>query len=222
MDFKSTQTNSTSNRGNQNKSSALTYKAGTVTHASAQLIIPKAVSAKLSTISEKYGLPLNISDVTLQDSTPENVKALRTITTLMHNNSQLLPEILKLIKQLLRAEIKLATFHKKLNEAALEHQTEMDKTTADIFLQMAGYAANGAKLQHRTNTRNDLITKRNQAYENYYQNSVFGDASRVIDAEYQLMASDSKVFADAKIARKTASSERKQAARAYIDSAFAN
>lgn len=222
MDFKNKHTSTASQNKQKAKTSQQGYKAGQVTHASAKLIIPPAVSGKLALISQKYGLPLDLSSVSLGDATPDNVKALRNITSLMQTNSQLLPEILKLAKQLLKAEIQLATFHKKITKAALEHQVEMDKTTADIFLQMAGYAAKGAKLQHRTNTRNDLITKRSEAYAAHYENSVFGDASRIIDTEYQLMASDSQVFTDARIQRKKSDSERKQAAHAYISLAFAD
>lgn len=222
MDFNKKQDQSRNTGSTKKQSSALTYKAGSAVQASSTSMLPKPVAAKLMEISKSYGLPLDLSSITLQEATPQKVKALRGVVSLIANNSQLLPEILKLAKQLLNADIKLSGFHKKLTEAALEHQTTIDKDTADIFLQMAGYAAGAAKLQYRTNTRNELIDKRRIAYENLYENSVFGNESRVIDAEYELLASDRQILADSKIQRKKATSERKQAARAYIDQAFEN
>lgn len=98
----------------------------------------------------------------------------------------------------------------------------MDKNTAEIFLTMAGYTAKAGKLEHRTNTRNNLIEKRNQAYANHYQTSVFGNQSQIIDAEYQLAASNSKILTESKVKRLELNSERKNLAQEYIDQAFAN
>lgn len=221
MDIRQQQTQ-TNNRNSQNKKgSALTFKAGKATNASSALIIPQAVSTKLTEISSIYGIPLNIGAISLSEATPENVRKLRAITQTISNNSKLLPEMLKLIKQLLGAEIKLSQFHVKLTKAALKHQESIDKDTADIFLQMAGYASKAGKLQHRTNTRNRLIDRRNAAYEDYYTNSVFAEQSRIIDAEFQLAASNNKIMADSRIQRKEFQSKQKEKALSYIDSAFA-
>lgn len=222
MKFNGNQTRNSSRSGESKQPKKDKFKAATVTQVSSALMLPPAVSAKLSQISTAYGLPLDISAISLQTCTPESVKALRNITNLMSNNSKLLPEMLKLIKQLLKAEIKLSDFHKNLTKAALEHQEKIDKDTADIFLAMAGYTAKAGKLEHRTNTRNSLIEKRNQAYANHYETSIYGNQSQIIDVEYQLAASNAKVFTESKTKRMQLNSERKELARAYIDEAFTN
>lgn len=196
------------------------FKAGTVQQASAALMIPPEVSSKLSNLSKVYGLPLDISQISLQNCTPANIKSVRQITDLMASNSKLLPEMLKLIKQLLNAEIKLAEFHKKLTKAAVKHQESIDKSTADIFLMMAGYRAKSSKLEHRVNTRDKLMDKRTQAYEKYYQNSVYGDAAQVIDTEYEIAASNSKILAESKTQRIKFNAEQRQKAQEYISQAF--
>lgn len=222
MKFNGNQTRNSKGSGESKQPTKTKFKAASVTQASAALMIPPAVSAKLSQISAVYGLPLDVSAISLQSCTPENVKALRKITSLMSENSKLLPEMLKLIKQLLKSEIRLAEFHKNLTQAAIKHQESMDKNTAEIFLAMAGYTAKAGKLEHRTNTRNNLIEKRNQAYANHYQTSVFGNQSQIIDAEYQLAASNSKILTESKVKRLELNSERKNLAQEYIDQAFAN
>lgn len=222
MKFQPNQASKSKAKADSKQPSKNVFKAATVTQASAALMIPPAVSAKLSQISSAYGLPLDVSAISLQNCTPENIKALRSITNLMSENSKLLPEMLKLIKQLLKAEIKLGEFHKNLTQAAIKHQESLDKNTADIFLAIAGYKAKAGKLEHRTNTRNNLIEKRSQAYATHYQNSVFGNQSQIIDAEYELAASNSKILTESKVKRLELKSDRKQAAQEYIDQAFAN
>lgn len=221
MDIKNKPKQPSDNKSNGSKKSSLTFKAAKATNASSALMLPLPIQSKLSEISAIYGLPMDIGKITLHDVTPTNIQALRKITTLISSNSQLLPEMLQLIKQLLNAEIKLSAFHAKLTKAAIKHQEALDKDTANIFLTMAGYAAKGAKLQHRTNTRNELIDHRTKAYDTYYQNSVFGEQSRIIDAEFQLAASNQEIQADARIQRKTLKAEQKEKALTYITSAFA-
>jgi hypothetical protein len=233
MDIKPKQTKNNSVDNSQNAIAPTTtqinpqpiknqFKAGQINQASAKLMIPPAISAKLSAISKTYNLPIDLSAISLQNATPENIKALRSVTDLLAANSKLLPELMKLTSQLLKADIKLGQFHANLTKAAIKHQEKIDKNTADIWLAMAGYGAKSSKLEHRTNTRNQLIEARNQAYGEYYQNSVYGNELKVIDAEYQVLASNRQILADSKIQRKNSAQERKQKLQEYIDSAYSS
>ena len=152
--------------------------------------------------------------------TPENINATRKIVEMLEQNSKLLPELMQLASKLLKSEIKLAEFHKNLTKAAIKHQEKIDQETAEIFLMMTGYYAKAGKLEHRTNTRNQLIQKRAEAYEQYYQDSVFGNESRVIDAEFQVMASNNKILAESKTKRVQMTAQRRQELKAYVDSAY--
>lgn len=196
------------------------FKTGAVQQASAKSLIPPAFAAKLSHISQVYGLPLDLSSVGLDQATPENIKAMRGVIDLLSANSKLLPELMKLTNQLLKADIKLAEFHKQLTNSAVKHQVKLDKTTSDIWLKMAGYAAKSTKLEHRTNVRTALIEKRSQAYANYYQDSVYGAESAVIDAEYEVLASNQKILSESKTQRLQNAQERKQKLQQYVDGAY--
>lgn len=204
------------------KAGAGKYKAGVVQQASAALMIPPAIGAKLSAISKSFGLPIDLGQVSLGDSTPENIKSLRKITDLLTGNSKLLPELMKLTNQLLKADIKLSEFHVNLTKAALKHQEKLDKSSAEIWLAMAGYQAKSGKLEHRTNVRTALIEKREAAYESLYQDSVYGAESRVIDAEYAIASSNRKILADSKAQKMESINQRKEKLKAYVDSAFSD
>ncbi|MBG1259644.1 hypothetical protein [Nostoc commune] len=141
---------------------------------------------------------------------------------MLSSNSKLLPELIKLTAQLLKADIKLAEFHKNLTKAALKHQERIDQETAEIFIAMARGGGKATKLEHRTNVRNSLIEQRTAAYTNYYQDSVFGSESQIIDVEYQLLASNQKILSESKQAKMEFSNERKQKLKAFVDSAFTN
>jgi hypothetical protein len=185
-------------------------------------MIPPALQVTLDTISKKYGLPLNLNEVDLTDNLPEKIKATRKIVDLVKGNSKLLPELLKLTKSLLKAELKLADFHKKLAKEAIRFNEQMDKATADIFLAMAGYKARSAKIEHRTNVRVQLKERRQQAYANYYQNSVFGSESALIDTEMEVLASNQAILTEARGERITFESERRQKLQEYVNSAYQN
>ena len=185
-------------------------------------MIPPAVGSKLTAISKSFGLPIDLGQVSLGDSTPENIKALRKITDLLTGNSKLLPELMKLTNQLLKADIKLSEFHVNLSKSAIKHQEKIDKASADIWLAMAGYGSKSGKLEHRTNVRTALIEKRDAAYESYYQDSVYGAESRVIDAEYAIASSNRKILAESRTQKMETINQRKQKLKAYVDSAFAD
>jgi hypothetical protein len=150
----------------------------------------------------------------------ENIKAFRTIVDMVEGDSKLLPEMLKLVKKLMKSEIKLAQYHRGVVTASIQHQKKIDKYTADIFLKMAGYQANATKREHRTNVRNLIKEKRTQAYSNHYQTSVFGNESQLIDVEFERLASDNKVLTESKTSRIEFNSERKNKINQYVDSAF--
>lgn len=196
------------------------FKAGKVARASAALMIPPAVQSKFSAISKAYGLPIDLSQISLHSATPENIKALRNITELLTANSKLLPELMKLTAKLLKSDIKLAEFHVNLTKCAVKHQAKLDKATADIWLTMAGYNAKSSKLEHRINVRESLINQRTEVYGEYYQNSVYGTESKIIDVEFQIAASNRRILADGKQQKMESNQARKQKLAEYINSAF--
>jgi hypothetical protein len=198
------------------------YKAGVVGQASAALMIPPAIATKLTAISKSFGLPIDLGQISLMDSNPDNIKALRKITDLLTGNSKLLPELMKLTNQLLKADIKLSEFHVNLTKSAVKHQEKIDKASADIWLAMAGYGAKSSKLEHRINTRTVLIEKRESAYADYYQNSVYGAEAKIIDAEYQIASSNRAILAESRTQKMGSINERKMKLKAYVDSAFSD
>jgi hypothetical protein len=196
------------------------FKTGIISTADAKLMLPPAIQTKLTALGSKYGIPFDLGNIGFDGKMAENVKALRTIADMATAESKLLPEMMKLIRQLMRAEIKLAQFHKLTTKAAIKHQEKLDKQTADIFLAMAGYQAKSTKLEHRTNVRNQLKEKRSQAYSNYYQNSVYGAESQIIDTEFELLESNRKILTESKVKRVEFNSKRKEAIQTYVNSAF--
>jgi hypothetical protein len=198
------------------------FKAGVLQQSSAALMIPPAIASKLSAISKSFGLPIDLGQISLLDSNPDNIKALRKITDLLTGNSKLLPELMKLTNQLLKADIKLAEFHLNLTKSAVKHQEKLDKASAEIWLAMAGYGSKSSKLEHRTNTRTALIEKRDNAYSDYYQNSVYGTEAKIIDAEYSIASSNRAILAESKTQKMGTINERKQKLKAYVDSAFSD
>lgn len=198
------------------------FKAGVINTADAKLILPPAVQTKLTALTTKYNIPFDLSNIGLDGKMAENVKALRTIIDLVEGDSKLLPEMLKLIKRLMKSEISLAKFHRGCVTASVQHQEKLDKATADIFLRMAGYQAKSAKQEHRTDTRTRLKEKRTQAYSNHYQNTVYANEAAIIDVEFETLASNNKILKESKTQRVKFNAERKQKVAEYVNSAFAN
>jgi hypothetical protein len=139
---------------------------------------------------------------------------------MVEGDSKLLPEMMKLIRRLFKAEIKLAQFHKLVTKASIKHQEKIDKECVDIFLMMANAGAKSVKREHRTNVRNQLIEKRSEAYSNYYQDTVYGAESKLIDAEYAVLESNKKILSASKTVRAEFSNQRKQKIEGYVQSAF--
>lgn len=219
-DSKTKKTTKTDSKAS-NTAKQLDYKPGSVQQASGQLMIPPAIAAKLQHLGKTYNLPLDISNVTLGDGTlAGNIAAVRKIVEMVNNDSKLLPELLKLIKQLMRAEIKLAKFHKNLTKAAIKHQTKLDKQCADIFLAMAGFQAKTSKLEQKTNARANLIQKRSQQWSTYYENSVYGAETQLIDTEFELAASNRQALTASKRQQLDLKAQRKKESIDYINSAF--
>ncbi len=177
-------------------------------------------SVVVNPIEKRYALPMDLGKMRLEEATPENLKALRKIADMVSNNSKLLPEFMKLVSQVLNADLKLAEFHKNLTKAALKHQEKLDQETAEIFLAMARYGAKATKLEHRTNVRTQLMERRTAAYEQHYETSVYGNEARIIDVEYQVAASNSKLLSESKTKRITFNKDRKEKLQAFIDSAY--
>lgn len=198
------------------------FKVGTINTADAKLILPPAIQTKLAALTTKYNIPFALDNIGLDGKMAENIKALRTITDMIEGDSKLLPEMLKLIKKLMKSEISLAKFHRGCVTASIQHQEKLDKVTADIFLKMAGYQAKSAKQEHRTNTRNQLKEKRTKAYEDYYQNTVYADEAAIIDVEFETLASNKRILSESQTQRIKFDAERKQKVAEYVNSAFAN
>jgi hypothetical protein len=202
-----------------NSGSSQKFKAGKHLTASADML-PAPVRARLSALSNAYGLPIDLGNVSLADSNPENIKAVRVITDMARGNSKLLPELLRLVSQLQRADIRQSEFLVKLNSAAIAHGEKIDSATAAIFSRFAQSQAKSSKLETRVNARNQLLEQRTQAYQSYYSKSVYGDESQLVDLEYQLKSQDQRILADSKQHRMKSASERKQRLQAYLDSAY--
>lgn len=207
---------------NSFKEDGAKFKAGVVTTADAKLMLPPAIQKKLSTLGQKYGLKFDLANIGLDGKMAENVRALRAIADMATGDSKLLPEMLRLIRQLMRAEIKLAQFHKLVVKESIKHQEKLDKEMADIFLAMAGYQAKATKLEHRTNIRSELKEKRTKAYQNYYSNSVYGEESKIIDAEFSILESNRKILSASKTERMEFNSERKRKIEEYVKSAYSS
>lgn len=203
-----------------NSSEPLKYKTGLVNTADAKLILPPAVQTKLSVLTTKYGIPFDLSNVALDGKMADNVKALRKIVDMIEGDSKLLPEMLKLIKKLMKAEISLAKFHRGCVTASVKHQEKLDKVTSDIFLKMAGYGQKASKREHRTNVRNQIIEKRTAVYADYYQNTVYGEESKIIDVEFETLISNKKILGESKTQQLKFNTERKQKVNEYVQSAF--
>lgn len=200
--------------------SALEYKAGTLQTADAKVMLPPAIQGKLSALSQKYGIPFDLSNIGLDGKMAENIKAFRNIVDMVEGDSKLLPEMLRLIKRLMKSEISLAKFHRGCVTASLKHQEKLDKVTSDIFLKMAGYQQKASKREHRTNVRNQIVEKRTSAYSDYYQNTVYGEESKIIDVEFEVLASNKKVLSEAKTQQVKFNADRKQKINEYVQSAF--
>ena len=198
---------------------AIAFKANAHQTASPDML-PAPVRARLSALSQAYGLPMDLGSCGLASSSPDNIKALRQIADMAKANSKLLPEMLKLVKQLQQADIKQADFMVRLNDAALKHGEKIDSATAAIFSRFAQNQAKSAKLEHRVNARNQLLEQRTAAYQNYYSQSVYGSESQLIDLEYQLKSQDRQILKDSKQHRMSSAAERKAQLQKYLDSAF--
>lgn len=196
------------------------FKAGTVPHASGRLMLPPAIQATLTTLGQKYGLPLDLNEVALDGTLAEKISATRKIVDLATADSKLLPEMFKLVRQLMKSELRLADFHKKVVKEAIRFNTTIDRQTSDIFLAMTGYRNKSAKLEHRTNLRSQLKDKRTEVYQGYYSNSVFAEESKVIDVEYEVLASNQRILSESKQERLKLDSQRKQKLAEYVQSAY--
>jgi hypothetical protein len=196
------------------------FKAGVVQTADAKILIPPAIQSKLTALGSKYGVPFDLANIALDGKMAENVKAIRKIADMVTADSKLLPEMLRQVRRLMRAEIKLAQFHKLLTKAAIQHGEKLDKETAEIFLAMAGYKSRTTKLEHRTNVRNQLKEKRTAAYVNYYDKTVYGEECKLIDVEFEVLESNKKILTEGKAERIKLSGERQQKIADYVLSAY--
>jgi len=87
---------------------------------------------------------------------------------------------------------------------------------------MAGYKSSATKLEHRTNLRNQLKEKRTAADINYYDSTVYGEESKLIDVEFEVLESNKKILADALAERIKFDGERRKQMSEYVLSAYKN
>lgn len=220
MDIRKPDQQDQQNTSSESTKEQVKFKAGVVQTSDAKILIPPGIQSKLAALGSKYGIPFDLANIALDGKMAENVKAIRKIADMVEADSKLLPEMLKQIRRLMRAEIKLAQFHKLLVKAAIKQQEKLDKETAEIFLAMAGYKATATKLEHRTNVRNQLKEKRTEAYINYYDKSVYGEESKLIDVEFEVLESNKKILTDGKAERVRLDGERQQKINDYVLSAY--
>lgn len=221
MDIRPKQTTTTV-KSETTTETTVKFKTGTVPHASGRLMIPPAIQTTLTSLGAKYGFNFDLNELALDGTMADKVKATRKIVEMAKGDSKLLPEMMKLIKSLMKSELKLAEFHKKLVKEAIRFNETIDKQTADIFLAMAGYKAKSAKLEHRTNLRNKLKEGRTTAYNNYYEKSVYGEESKLVDVEFEVLASNQRVLSESKQEKIKLDGERKQKLAQYVQSAHQN
>ncbi|NEP59921.1 MAG: hypothetical protein F6K31_23435 [Symploca sp. SIO2G7] len=196
------------------------WKAGEVTAPTATLMLPEFVSLKLKELGERYGISFDLDNISLDGTMAEKVKVIRKISDMAVADSKLLPEMLKSVKKLLRAEISLAKYHKSVSQAALKHQEKVDKTTSELFLKMAGYQEKAGKLELKTNRKLTLMQKRSEAYAAYHENSVFSSEANLIDVEFEVLGETAKTLTEGKEKRKRLQGQRKVKLQQYIDSAY--
>lgn len=159
------------------------FKTGVITQASATLMIPQAIRSKLTHISKVYSLPFDMGTISLQDITPEKVKAYSEIVRMYTRNSKLLPEILKISKQMLDADVTMAQYHSKITSASIKHQEGIDKATAEIFYNCAKASIKASKLEQKTNKLTEVKNARFDAWKTFNEDSLFADEMGIIDAE---------------------------------------
>lgn len=222
MDIRPKQTTETTTKTETTTETTVKFKTGTVPHASGRLMIPPSIQTTLDVLSEKYGLPLNLNEVALDGTLADKIAATRKIVDLVNADSKLLPEMFKLVRKLLKSELRLAEYHKKVVKEAIRFNTTIDKQTSDIFLAMAGYKAKSSKTEHRTNTRAKLIEQRTEAYTKYQEDSVFKNESAVIDAEFAVLASNNKILSESKTQKVDLDNERKEKLNEYVMRAYQN
>lgn len=157
------------------------FKAGQYQTSNAAMI-PAPIAALLSQVSQQYGLPFDMGKLTLQQMTPDNLNQFRTIVDMMRRNAKLIPEFVKLAKQLLKADYKMVEYYKDVTKLGIKHQEKIDKATADIFASMVKHTAKSALLEYKTNRRADLKNAQNNAELNFFEDSVIGDAVQLANA----------------------------------------
>ena len=222
MDIRKPQTTSTEQTSSsQPQAKEANFKTGVVNTAEAKVLIPPSVAVVLQSISKKYNLPCDLSNIAIGDGKlADIVKGTRQIADMVEKDSKLLPELIKQTKRIMAGEIKLTQFHVNVTKLAVKHQQKIDKATADLFLLMTGASAKASKLEMRTNARAKLKEQRSAAYANYYENSVYGEESKIIDVEFETLASNQRILSESKQERIKLDGERKQKLAQYVQSAY--
>jgi hypothetical protein len=188
---------------------------------SAVAIIPADLANRLSLFSERYGLPFDLGQLSIDQVTPEKIQAMRKLANMISANSKLLPELVKQTKRLMKADISQATANAELAKAQLKHQEKLDKVVADLFISCAQHKASSNLLASKTARRVALIEQRNQLQTKYNEETIYANESNLLDVQYSLLVDTAKLSADGRQMRMEASHRDKREMQAYIDSAFA-
>lgn len=195
------------------------FTAGTINTADPKVMLPPSVQVILQSISKKYNLPCDLSNITIGDGKLASiVKGVRVIADMVEADSKLLPDLIRLTKKIMLGEEKLANFQLNISKLAVKHQQKIDATTAEIFLLMAKASQKASKLELKTNARNALLEKRANAYTQYYQGSIYAQESALIDVEYQVLSDEKKLLSESKTKKVQFNSERRQKMIEYINS----
>jgi hypothetical protein len=194
------------------------------THATAKSLLPPIIASKLTQFSQAYGLNFDLGNLNFDSINPEEVKAYRTLVEIIQNKAELLPEILKLSKQVMKADLKMADAQSQLANAAMQHQVKLDEKTAEILLNFQKFEHKSKALASRLARIQKLREREFEARQEFYENSVLGDALERVDikieqrqlVQNQLQGQKVKTLKN-KTQRKLDTNEQRQT---YIDSAL--
>ena len=220
MMAKKQQQKTTDQQNTQSRLNIPTFTAGSNTSSSASTCIPAVIAKKLTALSQQYNLPIDLGNVSLTDLSPDKIKAFRQGVDVIKSNAKMLPEMLKLAASLMKSDIQLATFHKDLCKLNLKHQGSLDKNAADTFLAMVGYANKASRLEGRVNRRLQIMEKRTQVWEEYNNNTLLGQANKVIDAEFEVASENLLAASSATILRKQTLGKEKRKQVEYLSELY--
>lgn len=147
---KSTSTSTRSKGGNTIKSPA--WGSG---------VLRPQVAALLQPLEQKYGVKF----LDPQKMTDSQIVALGKVAKAAKDKAQQFPIIMSHLKQLLKAEIKLAQYYSKVTKAGLAAKTQVDQELAAAFVALSGYQQQSTVLANKVERAMELQTARAEAID---------------------------------------------------------